>query len=986
MRVIFLYFLLTFCTIQVIYAQQYTVSGQILNDRTQFPVDYATISLANNELWCSSDDKGNFVLKNIPAGKATIVISSFGFESKQYTITIDRNITGLKIRLKEKSLALNEVVVTAQEGKGMANSYVIDRTALDHLQMMNVIDVSSLLPGGKTKSESKPSLAAERFFVNGRSGENGNPSFGTAVEVDGVRLSNNAARDLGSSDIGGVDTRNLSTTNIESVEIITGVPSVEYGDLSNGMVKINSKKGKTPYVLDMATRPHSKQIALSKGFDLMKNRGVLNLSYEYTRSIQDLASPYTSYDRNGISLNYSNTVNRSSGQPILLNIGLAGNLGGYDSKSDPDRFVNTYTKQRDNTYRANVSAKWSLKKSWITNLEMLGSVNYTDRLRTSNDNDDTGTSRISIRTKEEGYHIGQTYAENPDAAIILIPPGYWYVLSYLDSKPLNTAAKLKADWVRKFGKVNNKIMLGVEFNRNQNEGKGRYYNDIRYAPTWREYKYSDEPALNNYAIYAENQATIPINDTRLILMAGVRSDITSIGGSEYGTVNSLSPRFNAKYLFWQGKKDALIRDFQVRVGWGKAVKLPPFAALYPLPSYSDYPTFTGKSNAQAEAVYAYYTMPSTRMYNKDLKWQYDTQTSIGVDFTIKGIKVTLNASIDKTKNPYTSTNMYNPFSYNFTGQTDIDKSAIPLSDQVYSVDKNTGIVTVTDKTGALPSEVLNHTTRYTFKNNTMYVNGSSVDRKSFSWIVDFGKIQALQTSIRWDGNYYYYKSIDQTITQGLSMQNAATNTDPKKYVAYYVGSGGGTANGKETKSLNSNLTFVTHIPAIKMIVSLRIEASLYNYTQNLSEYDGKTLAFNIDNKDDAFPSTTNQNIYTASGYTAIYPLYYTSYSDPNTKIPFAEKFAWAKDNDAALYNELSRMVNKSGYKGTFNKSTLSAYYSANINVTKEIGRFVSISFNAVNFLNTLQQIKDSSDDRDISLYGSGYVPSFYYGLSLRIKL
>ena len=70
----------------------------------------------------------------------------------------------------------------------------------------------------------------------------GNAAFGTAVEVDGVRLSTNAS--LG--DPTGASTRNLSATNIESVEVVTGVPSAEYGDISSGVVKISTRKGKTP--------------------------------------------------------------------------------------------------------------------------------------------------------------------------------------------------------------------------------------------------------------------------------------------------------------------------------------------------------------------------------------------------------------------------------------------------------------------------------------------------------------------------------------------------------------------------------------------------------------------------------------------------------------------------------------------------------------------------------------------------------------------
>ncbi|MDR0542360.1 MAG: hypothetical protein LBH19_09155, partial [Dysgonamonadaceae bacterium] len=69
-----------------------------------------------------------------------------------------------------------------------------------------------------------------------------------------------------------------------------------------------------------------------------------------------------------------------------------------------------------------------------------------------------------------------------------------------------------------------------------------------------------------------------------------------------------------------------------------------------------------------------------------------------------------------------------------------------------------------------------------------------------------------------------------------------------------------------------------------------------------------------------------------------------------------------------------------------NANTLSAYYSANISVTKEIGDHVSMTFNAINFLNNTQLIKSGDRDSEVTIYGSSYIPKFYYGLTLRIKI
>ena len=121
-------------------------------------------------------------------------------------------------------------------------------------------------------------------------------------------------------------------------------------------------------------------------------------------------------------------------------------------------------------------------------------------------------------------------------------------------------------------------------------------------------------------------------------------------------------------------------------------------------------------------------------------------------------------------------------------------------------------------------------------------------------------------------------------------------------------------------------------------------------------------------------------------YVGVYPLYYSTWNDPDTKIPFAERFAWAKEYDTDLYNELAKLVVKTNSNYYFNPNKISAYFSANISITKEIGNFASISFYANNFFNNMSLIKMSNNNAKYTLYDNSYIPKFYYGLSVRLKL
>ena len=280
--------------------------GKVVDKRTGEPVEFATVLVKATEQWSVTDEKGQFSIEGIRVAGSKVEIASLGYVTLTQDVKFSGETTEITFKVDEDNLTLESAVVTAQENSNSAaTSRTIDKTALEHVQIMNISDISSLLPGGASVN---PSLVSDQqISLRSAKGESGSSSFGTAIEVDGVRLSNNASftsSDLNgrSGSVKGASTNNIASSNIESVEVITGVPSVEYGDMGSGVVKINTRKGKTPWNVTMSTSPKTKQVSVSKGFGLGKTRsgfnlGVLNASAEYTNSVADPMSPYTSYDR-----------------------------------------------------------------------------------------------------------------------------------------------------------------------------------------------------------------------------------------------------------------------------------------------------------------------------------------------------------------------------------------------------------------------------------------------------------------------------------------------------------------------------------------------------------------------------------------------------------------------------------------------------------------------------------------------------------------
>lgn len=985
--VILLSAFLFFPTTYLFAQQRITLAGKIVDEKRREAVPFSTVLLKEHNLWSVSDESGAFVIHKIPIGKVTIEVHCLGYATQKMELNLTADRKAFTIILKEENLALDEVRVVAErkldEG---TTSYKIDRTALDNQQFMNIGNITTLLPGGKTINSTL--VSDIRLSLRSEGSEKGNASFGTAVEIDGLRLDNNAAMDETLAPA----TRNLSLSDIESVEIISGVPSVEYGDLSNGIVKIKSRQGKSPFVVEGKLNQHTRQIALNKGFDLGRNSGILNTSLEYARSFSDIASPYTAYRRNIFSIRYSNTFMQSS-TPLTLKVGIMGNLGGYSSKADPDQTLDSYTKVRDNLLRSHLEMRLLPNLSWVTNLSFKGFFSYQDKKAEYYTNASSASSQPYIHSPEEGYFIAQDYDTAPDANIILGPTGYWYVRSWNDQKPINLSLQLKYEWNRRIGAIMNHLMAGAEYKTSGNNGRGTYYQQMRYAPTWREYRYDKLPWMNNYALFAEDKITLSTNTTSsLQLTMGVRTDITSISGSEYGNVGSFSPRFNSRYIFWQGRKGA-VRSLSLHAGWGKSVKLPSFQVLYPQPSYSDVLAFTPGSTWDNRAYYAYYTYVSNSIHNPNLRWQYTHQTDFGIETELYNTKILISAFYHKTFNPYMAIVQYSPFVYKFTNQTAIEESGIAAANRRYSIDKESGIVTLYDASGEKHPQQLTYSERLAYNSTRKYINGSPIRRYGVEWIVDFAQIKSIRTSLRLDGNFYSYKGVDETLFPAATSGVGTTDDPTYPLIGYYRGSSSTStsttasatvSNGSESRSLNLNMTLTTHIPKIRLIMALRIESSLLNYSRSLSENKNGVRAFAIEGVNELFGSPYDKSV--RNKYVAVYPEYYSTWNNPDKLIPFAEKFIWAKDNDPELFEQLSRLVVKSNYQYILNPNYISHYYSANFTVTKEIGEHISLSFYANNFFNNMGSVRSRQTGLKTSLFGSGYIPRFYYGLSLRLKI
>lgn len=904
------------------------VAGKVVEAGSGNPVAGAVVRLDENYLWAVTGADGSFQFGRVQPGRYQLEVSCLGFVTRRQLLDARNNIPQLTIELPLNTLALEEVVVTAETSKDNLNTtQTIGRTALDHLQMNSMGGIAALLPGGKTLN---PDLTTNKALtLRAGSSTVGNAAFGTAIEIDGVRMGDNASF----GGLSGMDTRSLSVENIESVEVITGVPSAEYGDLGSGMVKVKTKRGRSPLSIVLSANPRTYEVSVSKGFELGK--GTLNIAAEWARATQKLTSPYTSYTRRGFTADYSHLFGRS----LRLEAGLSGNIGGMNSSSDPDAFSNEFTRERDNLLTPHFKLMWLLNRSWVTNLSLEGNIYYRDRRSHFHGYNSYGSAQPAVHAEKEGYWLAQAL------------PFTFYSDRIEDSRELDYSAALKYSWLHHWGSVKSILKAGIQWKADGNVGKGEWYEDPSLAPSgYRPRPYTDYPYMHTLAGYVEDNLTIPVGRTTLNLMAGLRLEDVFIKGSEYKNMRILSPRLNARW--------SLNEHVAFRGGWGIAGKLPSFYILYPRQEYRDIQTF-GFSHGES-ASYVYYTQPYRMVHNPDLRWQRNFNSELGADLSWKGFKMSLVGYYNLTRDPYQLGTVYEPFSYNIAG---LPEGYVMPENPQWILDHQTGDVYFQDAGGLyLPGQ--RKVTDYSFAASRRQENGADVHRYGAELTVDFPEIRPIGTQLRLDAawNHTQYSSDIPAAYYQAGWSHTSLPNRSYQYAGIYPG-GTNVYNGRRTDDVDMNLTAITHIPRARIIITVRLEATLLRNSRYTSD-----RAFRVE---EASNNPIGGSIYDGNSYTAIYP---SAYMDLEGKVhPWTE--------ECARDPELSRLILRSVNIYTFAQDGYNPYFSANFSVTKEIGRHVSISFFANNFTNARQYV--TSRATGVSAI---FTPNFYYGITCRIKL
>ena len=923
------------------------ISGTVyeLDGKKSLPLGYATVAIPDMALGTTSNENGKYELDGVPAGKVRLSIQFVGKVTIDTLVNATKDLN-LNFTLKNESFKLKEVTVTATNSRtGKSTASHISRTAMDHMQATSLNDIMALLPGGLATNSTldKSQQINIRQLSSGTNADDIN-ALGTAVIRDGAPISNNAnlsalqptvagsgaAMSGGASATGGTDVRSISTENIESIEVIRGIPSVEYGDLTSGAVIINTKAGREPLRVKAKANPNVYQASFGKGFELGGKKGALNISADYAYNTNETTASNIHYQRATAKALYSNTWGA-----LRSNTSLDFIYGKDEHDPNPDEQA-TYTVSsgRDVGFTLNTNGTWRINKGWLKTIKYVLSGTYTDKqshyeslYAPANAPYSSTTTDGAILGNVAGQHIFDangnqiTNFEGIDAnyAATYLPNEY-IGKHDMDSREINIFAKLNANFFKQSGHVSNRIVAGVDFKSDGNVGDGKTW-DAACPPfrsasytnaTFRPRKYSDIPFINQFGAYIEDNFKWSIGGTHdFQLQAGVRYDKASVVG------DVISPRLNASMEIIPGK-------FSIFGGYGITAKMPTLLYLYPENAYFEYINYNGLSTKDDGRF-----ITTTRVFevdNSDLKIAKNHKAEVGFKLNLGKVSLNVTGYHERLKNGYA-------LSKTIDTHKCVDFMFYKRNSQ----------------TGELEPQYYDKDTQEAYKALSYYnapTNNLNVENSGIEFDLNVGRIDAIRTSFNLSGAWMRSKTWD----EGYSFYDPSNDAyNKRKPVAIY-----NKADNKSYAERFSTTLRATHnIPQIGLVVTLTAQAVWQD--ADWMTYGNDTIPMGYINNKDGKTTWFAKN-----------------------QFQTVEEFRAGSDENVE-YDDLWRNTSHNNII----KESLDPYFTFNLNVTKEISDMLRVSFFANNMFRSYPK---TPSKRELGKYITGYTNRFFFGLEMSLTL
>ena len=789
---------------------QEVVRGVVKDALTGEPVPGAAIT--QGKYWALSDSVGVFLLKVPERGELTI--TSLGYKTLR-TQPLPHSVYGLQPDV----FALQEVVITARENHGLTSASKIGADAIAHIQPSSIADILELLPGGTSYN---PALGAPQI-VNLRaagslSSDYVTSALGTQFSIDGKPLNNNANlqytpawSNLGSNYVNmGTDMRTIGTEDIETVDVVRGIASVEHGDLTSGLIQVKRIKGGNDFRARFKSDMTSKLVYAGKGWEWGgKERSTLNASVNFLDSRSDPRNVRQNYKRLTGSLRAGHTWAEGGRFNHILNASLdyTGSFDNRKSDQDIDQVdgmpVETY---RSSYNRFQLGADYTLQNkeegAFFRCLAVNASLSYEKDL--------IDRWKNVILSSETPFTIGQEPGEY-DA--YMLPVRYEATLQ-VDGQPLYAFVNA----VAKFQAGAHKLKAGAEWNFEKNLGKGTLFDITRPLSTTmssRPRAYYDIPADSQVALFVEESARLPLGRFALEWMAGVRMSMLSGADASYSIQARpfLDPRANLRLEMPQTLLAGYKLEYGVYAGAGLHTKFPTMEMLYPDTIYSDkvqmnyWPT---ERNLRRINMLLFTIAP----VNKELMAARNVKWEVGADASWNGWTVSADFFVEDMTSGFRGGSEYMQLIAKDYDESAIDKSAL---------------------TGPPSLETTPYVLDTSLVAYGLTTNGSRTLKKGIEYTLTTARIPYINTRLTVNGAWF--------VTQYMNSQpeyerpSAIVNGKTYPYIGIYEKN-----DSYLYESFNTNFLLDTQVPRLGLIFSTSFQCTWFTGSQSMAD-DSRPIAY-----------------------------------------------------------------------------------------------------------------------------------------------
>ena len=889
---------MAFLNVAVMEAQN--IICKVVDAKTQEAIVGAVVTQkSSKKVLAITDIDGKCELSSSYEGNL-VVITYVGYKS--LSIPLKNHAI---IPLRQNATALGEVVVTARASDGPVTSSIIGRDAMTHLQPNSIADLMELLPGGYAKDPNMGEANTITLRETGTMGaygaitKNNNysiSSLGTQFMVDGVPISTDAnlqysplsdtQSSASSSTVEnnrnitnrGVDMRSISTDDIESVEVVRGIPSVEYGNLTSGLINIKKIRRAIPLTARFKADGYSKLFSLGKGLHLDgEGNSILNVDLGYMDSKIDPTDNFENYKRVTGALRY--TLRGDRKEKIKWQWNSAFDYSGSfdDSKSDPDINYGRVDEYKSSYSRLALTNGFNVKmpKSWFKELDVNTLVSLQlDRLR---------QTRLVAPQRYGIVPLSWSDGENEAQAVYAE-----YTAHYLcDGKPFNAYVKVKGVMGFKTPYTLHTIKVGANWDLAKNFGRGQVY-DMHHPLSvsgWssRPRKYSDIPSLQNFSLFAEELMKANVGKCQLELMVGLRLN-TLLGLERQFDMSGkyyADPRANLAWHLPKFKLGGKPMSISLNGGYGITTKMPTLNYLYPDKYYSNFICMAYYDTANPEqnskfVVHTYVQDPT----NYHIKPARNHKWEIRLDMDWNDNRLSVDYFRESMTSGFRYSTIYGVYDYK-------------------SYD-------VTQMAAGMDYTTLPYENKRVLDGYQQASNGSELVKQGIELAFTSQRIRCLRTRINVTGAWFHTKYTNSqplfspvsTVIDGRAVR--------EKYVGLYNWN-----DGRENDRLNTNVTFDTQIPEWKLIFTTSVQCMWMIRTKQMWK-NGTPMA-------------------------------YMSYVDGQL-----HDFKDADRSDPYLM-QLVRTYNEEQFK----PFTVPMSMLVNLKVTKEIGKYMRLSFFANKILDYL---------------------------------